>query len=35
MASFTIEITPDAFKEIQDAVDYYNQQLEHLGERFF
>jgi addiction module RelE/StbE family toxin len=35
MASFKIEITSQAIEEIQAAVDYYNQQLENLGARFF
>ncbi len=35
LKKFTIDIEPEAFEDIQKAVDYYNQKQEGLGKRFF
>ena len=34
MASYRILIDPEAFQDIQDATDWYNEQLKGLGSRF-
>ncbi len=35
LKSFTIDIEPEVFDDIQDAVDYYNRCKSGLGKRFF
>lgn len=34
MAKYKIKIAPDALRDIQDATDWYNEQLKGLGARF-
>lgn len=34
MPLYTVLITPNAVKDLQAAVDYYNEKAEHLGYRF-
>ena len=35
LKKFTIEIEPEAFEDIQEVVDYYNQKQDGLGKHFF
>lgn len=35
LKKFSIDIEPEAFEDIQKAVDYYNQKQDGLGKRFF
>lgn len=35
LKKFTINIEPEAFEDIQKAVDYYNQKQDDLGKHFF
>jgi len=35
LKKFTIDIEPEAVEDIQKAVDYYNQNQDGLGKRFF
>ena len=35
LTKFTLDIEPEAFDDIQDAVDYYNSRKAGLGKRFF
>ena len=32
---FTLDIEPEAFDDIQEAVDFYNSRKADLGKRFF
>ena len=34
MAKYKIKIEPDALQDIQEATDWYNEQLHGLGSRF-
>lgn len=35
MRSYKLKITPEAFQEIQKAIDYYNRRSKGLGKRFY
>lgn len=35
LKKFVIDIEPEAFDDIQKAVDYYNQKQDGLGKHFF
>ena len=35
MGSYKLKITPEAFQEIQKAIDYYNIRSKGLGKRFY
>lgn len=34
MANYKINVAPDALQDIQEATDWYNEQLSGLGSRF-
>lgn len=33
--NFVIDIEPEAIKDIQEAIEFYNSRKENLGELFF
>jgi hypothetical protein len=35
LKKFTLDIEPEAFDDIQEAVDFYNSRKSGLGKRFF
>lgn len=35
LKKFSVDIEPEAFEDIQKAVDYYNQKKDGLGKQFF
>ncbi|MDF1549670.1 MAG: hypothetical protein P1P88_17720 [Bacteroidales bacterium] len=35
LSKFSLEIEPEAFDDIQNAIDYYNSKMPGLGKRFY